>query len=175
MTTPPDHGRTDLGPADHDGPTADHAGDAVLDRVRGLYQAADPVPSVLYTRIRFALDLADADRELAAVCADLQPAATVRGPEQARTVTFEAETITITITVTPGEDAVSRLDGWLLPAVRLQVELRTAGRCHRTSSDDNGRFVFEDVGPGEAQLAVLPTTTGPVALPRVVVTQPIVL
>jgi hypothetical protein len=63
----------------------------------------------------------------------------------------------------------------LAPPGGLRVELRSGGQRRQTDSDDGGRFVFEEVAPGEMQLAVLPVAGAAVELTRAVVTQPIVL
>jgi hypothetical protein len=58
-----------------------------------------------------------------------------------------------------GDDHV-RLDGWLAPAARRRVELRVAqpsvdgGRARVVTTEDTGRFVFDDVGHGLVQLLV---------------------
>jgi len=148
---------------------------AIIDSIRGLYLAADPIPQELFTRVRFALDLDSIERELAMVCADLEVASSVRGPEHARTITFECDSLTIAITISPADTNHNRVDGWLAPAASLPVELRTAGLRLQTMSDDGGRFAFEDVGPGEMQLAVLPAPGSSLAPDTTVVTQPIVL
>jgi len=161
-------------PTDADGET-DGIDLAVIDSIRGLYQSADPVPRELFTRVRFALDLDSVERELARVCADLEVAAAVRGPEHARTITFECDSLTIAITISPAGTDRHRVDGWLAPAASLLVELRTADVRLQTTSDDGGRFAFDDVSSGEMQLAVLPAPGSTVELDRTVVTQPIVL
>jgi hypothetical protein len=148
--------------------------DPVLKEVRDLYRTIDPVPSTLYSRVRFALDLDNVEHELAIMCADLELAA-VRGADQARTITFECQVLTIAVTITATGTDRYRLDGWIAPPASLPVEARSAGSCLRASSDDGGRFVFEDVPTGEMQLAVLPVSGGPVELVNPVVTQPIVL
>jgi hypothetical protein len=149
--------------------------DPVLDQIRDLYEAIDPVPSALYARVRFALDLDGVELELARVCADLDLASAVRGPDHAQTITFECETLTIAVTITANSTDRYRLDGWIAPPAALQVEMRSTGSRRQASSDDGGRFVFEDVPAGEMQLAVLPVSGGSVKVVHPVVTQPIVL
>lgn len=169
-------GRADLGGADVD-PFAelDAADHDVIDGLRHLCLAADPVPRELYARVRFALDLDDVERELTRVCAGLEVGAAVRGPEHARTITFECGQLTIAITITPTGAHRNRVDGWLAPAGSLLVELRTPQQRAQIVSDDCGRFAFNDVGSGEMQLAALPTPGSAIELDRTVVTQPIVL
>jgi hypothetical protein len=63
--------------------------------------------------------------------------------------------------VDKGDDHV-RVDGWLAPAGRLSVELRVAGPSADEASsrvvttEDTGRFVFDEVGRGLVQLLVRP-------------------
>jgi hypothetical protein len=148
--------------------------DPVLAELRDLYETIDPVPSTLYSRVRFALDLDNVEHELATLCADLELAA-ARGSDDARTITFECQRLTIAVTITATGTDRYRLDGWIAPPASLPVEIRAAGSRLRASSDDGGRFVFEDVPTGETQLAVLPVSGGPVELVNPVITQPIVL
>lgn len=149
--------------------------DPLLEEIRKLYEAVDPVPHALYTRIRFALDLDEVEHELATMCADLELTAAVRGSDYTRTMTFECRMLTIAVTITATDTDCYRLDGWIAPPAGLPVEIRSAVSCRQTSSDDGGRFVFEDVPAGEMRLTVLPASGGPVKLVHPVVTQPIVL
>jgi len=166
--------RPPANPAPEDGPV-DGTDMAVMESICSLYLAADPVPRELYTRVKFALDLDSVERELARVCADLEVTAAVRGPEHARTITFECDSLTIAITISQTGTARNRVDGWLAPAASLLVELRTAETHLQTTSDEGGRFAFDDVASGEIQIAVLPLPDSAVELSRAVVTQPIVL
>jgi hypothetical protein len=147
-----------------------------LGRIRRLYETADPVPPDLYTRVRFAMDLVGAERELAVISTDLLPAMAVRsGPEGTRTITFEADILTITVTVTTRDDGTCRLDGWAYPGGPLDVEVRAGGTSLTTRTDGTGRFVVDGVPLGEVQLVVTSAPGSPVALPRAVVTQAVVL
>ncbi|HEY3262887.1 MAG TPA: hypothetical protein VGJ95_21890 [Pseudonocardiaceae bacterium] len=154
---------------------SDHDDEAILRRIRALYQAADPVPPELLVRVRFAMDLDQIDREFAQVCEDLQVSSAVRGPEHARTITFECDSLTVAITVTPTAADRIRLDGWLVPPAALRVELRTGNQQLHTMADEGGRFAFDDLPHGEVQLAVLPAPGTPVDLDHAVVAQTIVL
>ena len=49
-----------------------------------------------------------------------------------------------------------RIDGWVAPAVRAAVELRTGAGTHRADTDDDGRFVLTSVPRGLAQLVLRP-------------------
>jgi hypothetical protein len=79
-----------------------------------------------------------------------------RGREESRTVTFDSEHLTIMISITPGGHDLVRLDGWLAPAGRHAVELRTSGGPRTAVADADGRFVIDDVPHGLAQLVVRP-------------------
>lgn len=176
--------RTRKGGTDADGPGGEpfpeegelDSGDAaVLDIVRGLCEAADPVPPQLYTRVRFALDLGDIDHEFAMVCGALEPVVAVRSAEHARNITFECGQLMISITITQTGHNRNRVDGYLVPAGTLMVEMRSGQLLARVRADAYGRFAFDDVGCGELQLAALPTPGSDVHLERAVLTQPIVL
>jgi hypothetical protein len=147
----------------------------VLSLVRGVYDAVDPVPAEVYERVRFAFDLAGADRELATLCETLTASAAVRGTERADTLTFESPTMTICVTIGRPGGGVVRLDGWLDPGVSMRVELTSGGLRLHSMSDDSGRFVFDGVAEGEVRLAVHPTPGSPAGLTRPVVTPPFIL
>jgi hypothetical protein len=66
------------------------------------------------------------------------------------------------ITIVDLSDDRVRLDGWLAPAAPRRVELRVAetsvdgGAPRVVTTEDTGRFVFDDVGHGLVQLLVRP-------------------
>ncbi|MCE6998447.1 hypothetical protein LZG04_27135 [Saccharothrix sp. S26] len=143
---------------------------AILDQVRAVQQALDPPPADLDTRSRFALRLADVDIEVARLYEDVLAGAGARSAEPVRTLTFESADVTIMLTVAERAGEL-RVEGWLAPPGPLRVELRTddpAGTRH-VVADDGGRFVFDGVTRGLAQLAV-PRPAGPT-----VVTPPVSL
>jgi predicted hotdog family 3-hydroxylacyl-ACP dehydratase len=130
---------------------------ALLDRVREMYQAADPMPEDLPERISFLLAMRDLEVEVARLATGqdlLVPAA--RGAEQSRTITFDSDSLTIMIRIDANGDGTVRLDGWLAPARRVGIELKTsaAAQALTASSDEQGRFAFVRVPRGTAQLVV---------------------
>ena len=138
---------------------------SILDQVRAMHQAADPPPADLDVRSRFAIRLTDVDVEISRLYEDVLAGAGARAADPARTVTFEADSMTIMLTVTPRTGGL-RVEGWLAPPGPLPVELRTAdGDARRVSADDDGRFVFDDVPPGLAKLAVFRATGTTVVTP----------
>jgi hypothetical protein len=149
----------------------------ILAGIAELYAAADPPPGWLDDRVRFAIDLENLDVVVSRLQEDLLVGASARGSERARTVTFDADSLTIMVTVTDGTGGM-RVDGWLAPAGPLRVELRLAGGSGRrveAVADGTGRFVFTGVSTGLAQLIVHPTAGSGVDLATTVVTPSIVL
>jgi hypothetical protein len=144
-----------------DGPLDD--GDLeVLGRLRDLYQQADPMPPGLPERIRFALALRDLEVEVARLAAEEDSAAVAaRGPEQSRTITFDSDSLTIMIRVSPDRDGTARVDGWLAPPQRREIEMKTVPGSLSAVSDEKGRFAFARVPHGTCQLVVRPAEPGP--------------
>lgn len=146
-------------PPEPNGGSREEADRPVLESIRGLFRARDPMPAELGARVRFALDLAGLERELATTCADLQLVAASRGTQPARTFTFECGPLTVAIMITQAGDR-RRLDGWVAPERPLMVELRQGTERLFTRSDPAGRFVFAGLVVGEAQLAIRPDPDG---------------
>jgi hypothetical protein len=158
MTHPDLSGR----PADDE--TPDESDLAILDEVRELFQAADPMPASLPEQIRFWLALRDLEVEVARLCAeDDGRLLAARGTEQSRTITFDSDSLTIMIRVDANRDGTVRIDGWLAPPQSRTVELRTMAATLTTEADDGGRFAFRRVPRGTAQLVARagPDSDGP--------------
>ncbi|GAA1974870.1 hypothetical protein GCM10009718_08620 [Isoptericola halotolerans] len=140
---------------------------ALLERVAELSGRVDPVPEGLVERSRFAMTLAGLESEVMELMVLEAPAGTVRSdapPLETRTITFTHERLTVMIALSPGDEPRTvRVDGWLAPAETLTVVLRRPDGDHRTTADDDGRFVLENVPRGLASLLVeqddLPITT----------------
>jgi hypothetical protein len=145
---------------------------AILGRLAALDRLVDPPPADLDDRVRFAIAVDDLDRELAVEVARPAGEALVgsgaRASERTRTITFEADTRTIMITIVDRPDGSVRVDGWLAPAEPLRVELRfpEPAPAQSVDADETGRFVFDRVPHGLAQLLVHPPADG--GGPRVV-------
>ena len=58
------------------------------------------------------------------------------------------------ISLSATDDGRIRIDGWAAPATALRVELHRPGTVSETTSDDDGRFVFDAVDRGPASLVV---------------------
>ncbi|WP_041294761.1 hypothetical protein [Isoptericola variabilis] len=149
----------------HDVPGADQPMDgtdvAVLSRLARVVTAIDPVPDGLVERSLFAMTLAGLEAEVMELQLIEAPVGSVRGeapPLEARTITFTHERLTVMIALSAADDGEHvRVDGWVAPAGDgVVVELRQPGGTRATTTDDDGRFVFESVDRGQASLLVRP-------------------
>lgn len=167
-------------PGELPGPGEDHEGDhmqelmatgdaALLDQLQAMWEHADPVPAGLVERVTFAIGLDNLDVEMMRLTEEVLVPAGARGAEHVRTITFGGESVTVMVTVSQEGQDVFRLDGWLAPSAALSIELRRADGSLTTASDEDGRFVFEDVPPGLAQLVLHPTPNSAVELRQDVV------
>ena len=134
---------------------------ANLGHVRDLFGHADPVPSDLAERIKFAITV----HALHAEVAELMDSAllTTRGaeatvePTPTESVTFTAASLSLMVSAGPMdsdelEDRV-RVDGWVTtPGAR--VEAVTAEGSSSVISDANGRFVLDDLPHGPVHFVV---------------------
>ena len=50
-----------------------------------------------------------------------------RGTEQSRTITFDSDSLTIMIRIDANQDGTVRVDGWLAPPQRREIEMKTRG------------------------------------------------
>jgi len=137
--------------------------DAALRGLRTLHEQRDPVPTGLVERVRFAISLDQLEAEVAQLQRSAAPELVSRsdldqvdGAQKAHSVTFTSDTVTTMVTITPVDAASVRLDGWAAPGAGLQVELRVGDRSHHTTADEDGRFVFDQVEHGMAQLVLRP-------------------
>src|SRR6478735_2734373 len=108
---------------------------ANLDQLRDLFAHADPVPSDLAERMKFAITV----HALHAEVAELMDSAllTTRGadsqvePRPPDSVTFKAASVGLMVSASPSEqhdtDARVRVDGWIRPPAAL-VEAATTER-----------------------------------------------
>jgi len=166
-----------------DGQDLDAIDEAILKQIRATYGRVDPPPADLDVRVQFGIALESVDIEVARLAEDLVVGSGARGSERTRTITFDSESVTIMISIIErGVDRI-RIDGWLAPGGRHRVELRVDGTASAarggsrttTTTDETGRFVFEGVDHGLAQLIVhLQTGTGAESATSVV-TPPLML
>jgi hypothetical protein len=131
---------------------------AILDRLSAVYAVLDPPPDDLDDRAAFAVALEDVEMEVARMDGDVLVDSGARSAERTRTITFEATSRTVMITVVDRPDNLVRIDGWLAPGAALPVELRLPEPepTRLVTADETGRFVFDGVPRGLAQLLVHP-------------------
>jgi hypothetical protein len=146
------HPDADSGPS-ADGPLDDFDF-RLLDDIQELFQAVDPMPADLPERLRFFLSLRDLEIEMARFVDEELSAAAVRGAEQSRTITFDSESLTVMIRIDANRDGTVRVDGWLAPPQRREIEMKTSADPLSVSSDERGRFAFIRVPRGTAQLII---------------------
>lgn len=137
------------------GAPVDEVDVALLAQLARAYEHLDPVPSGLVDRIAFAVTL----HELHAEIAELQRAGMPVGVRavdatDAQTVTFTSSTLTTMVTITTTSTESVRVDGWVAPGARVSVELRRRAGSLHTTTDADGRFVFESVPRGMAQFVL---------------------
>lgn len=154
----------------------------LLGELTALYDAFDPMPSLLPDLVLFGLDglgvsvgasaAGGLDAELARLVdselAGVGPSGT-RAVEHARRVTFASDNLTVMVVIHPHRDGSVRLDGWAAPGGGLRAELRSGDAVLSAECDDAGRFVFDSVPGGPVQLVLHPT-----ALSDPVLTVPVV-
>ena len=141
---------------------------AILDRLAAVHALLDPPPADLDERVSFAITLDSLDAEVARYREQEFIGSGARGSERTHTITFDADSRAVMITIVGRSDGLVRIDGWLAPAAALRVELRLPepARPRVVTADAAGRFSFDGVPHGIAQLLVEPPEGG--ASPRVV-------
>lgn len=146
------------GPGDFDeAEELDELDGEILARLAGLHDQLDGPPDDFDQRMVFAVAAAGLGTELARL-QEQDLAAARSHDESARTMSFEAASLSILLTVTDVADDRVRIDGWLAPGSTHAVLLRSAeGAADRnTFADDTGRFVLQRVRRGLTQLVIRP-------------------
>ena len=134
---------------------------ANLGQIRDLFAHADPVPSDLAERMKFAITV----HALHAEVAELMDSAllTTRGadskvePTPTDSVTFTAASVSLMVSASPSDqddtDARVRVDGWVT-SPGSQVEAVTIEGSRSAISDANGRFVLDDLPHGPVHFVI---------------------
>lgn len=128
--------------------------EALLGILKAALDETDPVPASVIEAAKAACDWSDIDYELAVLTYDsLRNPAGVRGADTDRQLNFEAAEIELVILVVRNGDRLA-IEGQLIPARPTVVELINPEMSISTHTRDLGRFSFEDVRAGQAQLRV---------------------
>jgi hypothetical protein len=147
----------DIDPA---GAAMDRVDLRILTDLLAIYDATDPMPEMLPDLVLFGLNAHNLDAEFARLVESELAESGVSGTrsvEHARRVTFASDSLTVMVVVSPQLDGSIRLDGWAAPGGRLHAELRVGESTMTAECDESGRFVFESVPAGPAQLVLHPT------------------
>jgi hypothetical protein len=145
----------------------------ILADLQAIYDTVDPMPEMLPELVLFGLEAQDLEAEFARLVeSELAVAGAVgtRSVEHARRVTFASDNLTVMVVVNPQRDGRVRLDGWAAPGGRLHAELRVGESTMTAECDESGRFVFDAVPAGPAQLVLHPTLDSDPSLTLPVVT-----
>ncbi len=122
----------------------------VLQAVGELYEQVDPVPEGLAERMRFGINVALLEAEIAEITREA--AVAVRGVEPTDTVTFTSPSISVMVSVTV-QGASARIDGWVT-AGGAEVEAVGVGWARTTTADATGRFVLDHAPRGPMHFIV---------------------
>jgi len=129
---------------------------AVLADLARVLDTLDPMPVGIVDRTLFALTLDRLHTEVMDLVRLEAPLAAVRGGQtvHARTITFTSEQVTAMITLSVSPSGAVRVDGWVAPATRFDIELHRPDCVLHAQSDDDGAFVLPDVPAGPAGLVL---------------------
>ncbi|HBX79980.1 MAG: hypothetical protein WAV45_14660 [Propionibacteriaceae bacterium] len=136
---------------------------AILDDVRGMWDDLDPVPAGLEERIRFALNIAAMEAELAELMT--MSLAGVRGTDETDTVTFTVGSFSLMITTLTMTRGV-RIDGWVT-GDQATVDVVAEGTTLTARPDTTGRFSVADVPRGRTHFVVHRPGHRPVITPSI--------
>lgn len=134
------------------GEPLDEVDTAVLDTLRAMLEASDPMPSDLGERVEFALTVQALRAEIAELETLPAELAGARSVDYTRvhTVTFTSESISVVVTITHLDSESARIDGWVEGPAQ-EAELRERHRTSTVPIDDEGRFAFPAVERGLVQ------------------------
>src|SRR5687768_13264849 len=128
--------------------------DELVDDLRRVVEALDPVPQHAIEAAEAALDWRTIDDELAELLHDssAEPAlAGVRAEASTRVLSFAGERVRVEVEVS-GSGRDRTLVGQIVPALSAQVEIRHADRVVTVTADQRGRFSAADVPAGSISL-----------------------
>ena len=126
--------------------------DQMITEIGTMLEAADPIPEMVTEYAKAGYGWRDLDAELAELVFDSAEAGLVgvRGSDTTRQMTFRAPGVEIEVELVSNENR--RIIGQLVPPQALTVELRHGDQTTETTSDDLGRFRFDDVPTGPVSL-----------------------
>jgi hypothetical protein len=137
---------------------SDHPTDPLLDELRRIARAVDPVPDEVSAYARAALGWRRVDAELAELLADsrLEALSSTRSAsETARSLTFRSNDLQVDVDLQDDDGAVVLL-GQLAPPLLGEIEVQRddGSTVATTRSDELGRFRVELPAGGRIRLIV---------------------
>jgi hypothetical protein len=137
---------------------SDHPTDPLLDELRRIARAVDPVPDEVSAYARAALGWRRVDAELAELLADsrLEALSSTRSAsETARSLTFRSNDLQVDVDLQDDDGAVVLL-GQLAPPLLGEIEVQRddGSSVATTRSDELGRFRVELPAGGRIRLIV---------------------
>ncbi|MDX6720881.1 MAG: hypothetical protein QOJ63_3135 [Solirubrobacteraceae bacterium] len=118
--------------------------DTILDELRRVFAAIDPIPDPVRRAARAAIEWRTTGAELAGLVHDSivdGPATAGRDGTGSRVLTFEAPDLTIALEAQADADETLRLVGRLDPPQPAQIVVRHGSELIATRADERGRFV----------------------------------
>ena len=138
----------------------DEADEALLDSLRKMWDAVDPVPEGFTDRIQFAMSVASLEAEVARIVEEAESLTAVRSTyERAMSVTFETSSVTAMLDIDELDPDTVDITGWI-SVKEVEVELRERNRSRFTHTDSNGRFEFSGISRGLIHLVLRPKDPG---------------
>jgi hypothetical protein len=138
----------------YEGRTSEEEDERLLEELRRVVSAVDPVPDHVRAAAELALDWRTIDDELAELLYDSSAEAGpvgVRAEEQARVLSFGGERLRIELEVA-GSGPDRTLTGQLDPAGPARVEIRHTDHVTTVAADARGRFRALSIPPGSVSL-----------------------
>ncbi|NKE63318.1 hypothetical protein FXN61_43990 [Lentzea sp. PSKA42] len=140
----------------------------VLDELRELYTALEPMPPGLVECAQFAVDLEASGFDIARI-EDSEPLMGAGARSGSiRQITFDCGDLAVMVQFQVRDTGDVRIDGWLSPPGDHRVELRTATGTVAAETSPQGRFVIEGVRRGLVQFVVRAAGHPTVVTPAVV-------
>ena len=129
----------------------------LLDELRQVMSAVDPVPAHVTEAAQMALDWRTIDDELAELLYDSSTEAGmagVRAEDRSRVLSFGGERLRVEVEVS-GSGPDRTLTGQLEPAGPARVEIRHPDHVTTVAADARGRFIALRIPPGSVSLRCL--------------------
>ncbi|MDE9365750.1 hypothetical protein PZ938_09050 [Luteipulveratus sp. YIM 133132] len=125
--------------------------DVTYDDLARLWEARDPMPMGLVDKVLVSVAMEDLDAEyelMHLVERSRELVGTRRDNDETLTVVFSGSTCSLMMRVSPLEEGVRRVDGWVSPPRRVRVTMKQEDGEYVAESDAKGRFEIDRVPVG---------------------------